>query len=925
MDHYIRPLLEYRKLIAAVTTVVTLLGIAAWIVLPTKYEATTSVLLKPISADPLAQLESGGQADVDLTTELLIATSAAVTSLAAEDLAAQSISISPDALANQSSASSPRNSKVLEITFEASTPELAQIGADTMARNYLLYRAGIAADNRADAVASLNERVTLLKDNLADVESEISRTPEDSQPEVALTVERDSLLAELTAQQDALASLSTLNVDAGEILDPAGLPVKPAGIGLLPILVGAMVAGLLAGAVLAMLVSAIKASSTPRNRRASDRVEHNRRQEDRFFGSGRRASDKAAGQTATAVERLEAVTAEAARAKPEEVESHTPEDFMPVAETTEAESPTLEAPVAEPTTPEHPPEPPAAAEVEVSEPAVVHPAMAATPPHPSTPPSPMPTPPPAPSVEAEEQASVAEMAEPPREQLPPQPEIAEEHVEVFEPPPAHAAAAHIESAPIEPPAPDLPANELSAPATAPVAAESEIAGDDVVNTTEVYDLVPPPPPAPPKPKVKETSSSGGADDAEPPPAPPKPKSEPVSEPVASPLEVEPATEGQNPIASPTAQTITPKQTVQSEQTAAPEQPAAIDEPPPPPPRNKAKMRRSSLGQKQIEPVKPAEPISEPPAEAPAEPTTGAPAEPIPIPVEPPPAQPIPPVAAPAATAPVVAPQEPPTAPPIPPATPTPPPAATPDPRVASNGSKPAEAAPAETATTAAAAVTADLTVPTPPKTGPFELPAEGSFARLNRVLSKRQSPAALLSVGERDRETAVATAFAFIDTLRLSNQQVLIIDAMLNEPRLKETLNLLDGPGLTDVLLGQATLESVIQPVADVKQIHAVPTGQSNALAESALSTQMMRRVFGAAKRRYAMTIMIVGDIVDAAMITRAGDSIDGIVTSTTEPSGHTATGDLAGRLREMPAPVLARISTIDLGGAVAAKSASTH
>ena len=189
-------------MILGVTAVTAMLAIVASFMLPRSFQSTASVLLTPISGNPLTPLES--DTEVDMATELLISTSKAVVGRVAEDLATRSIEIGTEELADSVSANSPRDSKVLDLTYRAGTPELAQTVATSFATNYLAYREQIAAENRADAEAVLNERIALLKGELSQIESRLGALEEGSQAYVAASVERKSVDGELQAQQEAL-------------------------------------------------------------------------------------------------------------------------------------------------------------------------------------------------------------------------------------------------------------------------------------------------------------------------------------------------------------------------------------------------------------------------------------------------------------------------------------------------------------------------------------------------------------------------------------------------------------------------------------------------------------------------------------------------------------------------------------------------
>jgi capsular polysaccharide biosynthesis protein len=268
LDQYLKPIKDHATLIGAVTALVTLLGVLVSTMVPTSYEATASVLVTPISTDPSETFES--DVVVDMSTEERIATSKTVIALVSQRLAEQSVDIGHDALGLNVTVSSPTESRILDVSYQAATPSLAQIGADTFAQTYLDYRSQVAEENKSAAEEILGERIALLKDQLASIEAELTGFEEGSQSFVSLSVERESIRSELNAQQDTMAQLSTLSTDVGRIISPAELPDSALGLGPFVIILGALVGGLVMGCLAAYVVATIKAAGAPRNRRATD-------------------------------------------------------------------------------------------------------------------------------------------------------------------------------------------------------------------------------------------------------------------------------------------------------------------------------------------------------------------------------------------------------------------------------------------------------------------------------------------------------------------------------------------------------------------------------------------------------------------------------------------------------------------------------
>ena len=261
LEHYLRPLRNHKKLIVAVAVVVAALGYFASTTVPTTYRSTASILVTPISADPTSTFES--DVEVGMATEERIATSAEVVAQVADRLAEQSIVVTRDTLDENVTVSSPKDSRILDVSYVAPTAAQAQAGADTFAQTYLDYRSQLANEDKDAVIESLRERITLLQDELAEVTAEQASHETDTEPYITATVEREAVKSELDAQQDALANLSTLSIEVGRIISPAELPDSPEGLGIVAVVVGSIVGGLILGCLAAFVLAAFKATSNP--------------------------------------------------------------------------------------------------------------------------------------------------------------------------------------------------------------------------------------------------------------------------------------------------------------------------------------------------------------------------------------------------------------------------------------------------------------------------------------------------------------------------------------------------------------------------------------------------------------------------------------------------------------------------------------
>lgn len=266
-QQYLRPLVDRRVLIAVVTVLVTAVGVGVAYLAPTSYESSTTIVVYPISGDPAKTLEAD-DSNVDMATQLRIATSQAVVDVVAEKLADQSIRLSSDEISDNVTASTTDDSRVLDIAFLAGSPDVARVGADTFAEAYLEFRADLANGNKLAAETTINGRIAVLQEQLADVSVRLSTLNAASATAVVLAVEESSIRGELTAQQAALADLSTLSVDPTRVIDEADVPSSPEGISLVQTVVGSLAGGLVLGVIAAYAAAALSEGDRSNGRRA---------------------------------------------------------------------------------------------------------------------------------------------------------------------------------------------------------------------------------------------------------------------------------------------------------------------------------------------------------------------------------------------------------------------------------------------------------------------------------------------------------------------------------------------------------------------------------------------------------------------------------------------------------------------------------
>jgi capsular exopolysaccharide synthesis family protein len=187
-----------------------------------EYTSTATVLVRPILTNPL---ETNPIEQVSVQTELRIATSAAVGQVAADKLG-QPRSAVPDLIDNVS-VSSPEETQILEISYAGHGRKEAQEGAQAFAEAYLEFKSKQAIDTISEYTSKLQTSIQQVTTQISDLNNRIVTTPRRTALWQDLLNRRTSLEATRLALQNQLTTLSSLNVDAGQVIQPALLPLAP--------------------------------------------------------------------------------------------------------------------------------------------------------------------------------------------------------------------------------------------------------------------------------------------------------------------------------------------------------------------------------------------------------------------------------------------------------------------------------------------------------------------------------------------------------------------------------------------------------------------------------------------------------------------------------------------------------------------------
>jgi polysaccharide biosynthesis transport protein len=124
-------------------------------------------------------------------------------------------------------------------------------------------------------------------------------------------------------------------------------------------------------------------------------------------------------------------------------------------------------------------------------------------------------------------------------------------------------------------------------------------------------------------------------------------------------------------------------------------------------------------------------------------------------------------------------------------------------------------------------------------------------------------------------------------------RRICVVDADLRHPQLQRLFGLPDGPGLSDVLAGEATLEEALVTVED-HQITILPAGRTPARPAELLGTTAMRRTLETLRSQFDRVVMdapAATPLADVGILTPLVDSVLLVVRSgtTSKPAIHDA------------------------------------
>jgi Mrp family chromosome partitioning ATPase/capsular polysaccharide biosynthesis protein len=243
-------------LIAFITLLSIVLGAAYSLQKGPTYAATSEVVVEPATQGPLNPPAQPNLA-VNMVTEQAVAESAPVAILAAQHMPSSVAgAVAAGKLSSHLTVTVPLQSNVLQISWQAGSPQAAQRGANAFANAYLAYRHQMLASQISSLTATLNTQASSLQHQITSVVARLNSVPPNGTQHQTLEAELGQLNGRQTKVSDTLASLPEYNVTGGNVIR-AALPLKSSGLSRSVILTLAALIGLLLGMVAAFVRDAL--------------------------------------------------------------------------------------------------------------------------------------------------------------------------------------------------------------------------------------------------------------------------------------------------------------------------------------------------------------------------------------------------------------------------------------------------------------------------------------------------------------------------------------------------------------------------------------------------------------------------------------------------------------------------------------------
>jgi capsular exopolysaccharide synthesis family protein len=192
----------------------------------------------------------------------------------------------------------------------------------------------------------------------------------------------------------------------------------------------------------------------------------------------------------------------------------------------------------------------------------------------------------------------------------------------------------------------------------------------------------------------------------------------------------------------------------------------------------------------------------------------------------------------------------------------------------------------------------------------YEVP-DDSIDALRIMLTQPTSEAAgqvVLVTSALGSEGATSLAAQLAASLARSGRRTLLIDANLRRPALHQVFSLSAGPGLGEVLRGEASVNRVVR-AGPLERLWVLPAGQGDAQAEQALSREGTLSFLDQLRKDYDFMVLDASPVVVVADALALSQQVDRVLLSVKAGVSRFPTVQAAWqRLAALGAPVLGAI-----------------
>lgn len=231
-----------RRWLLAIGSAMAIGALAAALVIHSKphYVASASVFLQPITGNALSPdaTVNGQQVTVAMETEAGLVNSPDVVRRVEHVL-----DVPARDLRAGVTATVPMNTKIVQIQYQAATPEAARRGAEAFARSYLHFREALAS-------GAQNRQMDKLRAQVADANKSLHALAARGGSSAA--ARRQVLVSRLATLQATIGQLDATDVHPGTVSSPARTPTAPAGIPPNYLIAAGILFGLVVGLVIAV-------------------------------------------------------------------------------------------------------------------------------------------------------------------------------------------------------------------------------------------------------------------------------------------------------------------------------------------------------------------------------------------------------------------------------------------------------------------------------------------------------------------------------------------------------------------------------------------------------------------------------------------------------------------------------------------------